>query len=252
MFPAHSSLCAAGLRIAATDCFPGGPRAETMLRQAELWPPSLAVGNSLSAVALFRLWGTAMALALASPVPVRTEKDYTLSAMWKPNQPGPNPNYPTPEPARPPPQLQPSRPPDPRPARGRRRSGHHRQRPVHQRERSPAPSRCLSTAKSKAASTFPATASPWAATARWRPTSPPAKSSCWARCAATSRHRPRGHPRRGLAERRRGRGPHQHRGWRILQGRHRHPQARCQAGKLGDAGDGFSGPAITACRTGPA
>ena len=52
--------------------------------------------------------------------------------------------------------------------------------------RSPAPSRCTSTARSKARSTCRATASPLAATARWRQTSLPAKSWCWARCAATS------------------------------------------------------------------
>ena len=45
-----------------------------------------------------------------------------------------------------------------------------------------------------------------------------------------SAYGPRGHPCRRRAERRCCRGAHQHRGWRVLQGRNRYPQARCQAG----------------------
>ncbi len=94
--------------------------------------------------------------------------------MWKPSQTGPvtpAPHRNPPAPRRPLRRLNPPTAPRSRPAT----------RPPSaralSRARSPAPSRCLSTARSKAASTFPATASPWAATARWRPASPPAKSS---------------------------------------------------------------------------
>ena len=41
-----------------------------------------------------------MAFALESPRPIRTEKDFILSAMWKPNQSGPIPSSPIPEPSR--------------------------------------------------------------------------------------------------------------------------------------------------------
>ena len=40
------------------------------------------------------------------------------------------------------------------------------------------------------------------------------------------RQRPRRHPQRRLPHRKRRRRPHLHRGWRLLQGWHRHPQAQ--------------------------
>ena len=61
-------------------------------------PPELWRARREAASTILIFWVRANGLALASPVPSRTEKETTLSAMWKPSQTGSTIPNPTPEP----------------------------------------------------------------------------------------------------------------------------------------------------------